>query len=177
MKNLKKNNLLIPLLALFVSGCQSTKNFEIKTLSIKEEGDLNVIEVSSDRVIQECYFMNAEKENNWRHQYVLYLLDDKNEVIPVYYPTNQGKKECLAHFKKVEKVLKTARRLHQPLKLCARDKLEKMTDSKDTIPEFHDFGILGRHDSNYWALTFDTICSEKNCYSISDTWTYSCPGF
>jgi hypothetical protein len=136
------------------------------------EDDLNIIEIDGNRVIQECYFMNAEKENNWRHQYILYMLDANDEVIPVYNPTNQDKAQCLAQFKKVEKVLKNVTRV----RLCVRDKLEKITDG--STPEVHDFGPLGKHESPYHALTFDTICNNlQKCYSISDTWTKTCPDF
>lgn len=168
MKNLKRNSSLLLALTALVGGCQSTQNYKMKTY---EKEELHVVDIDSGRVIQECYFMNAEKENNWRHQYILNILNERNEVIPVYNPTNQGKSECLAHLKKVEQILKDAPRV----RLCVRDKLEKINDG--STPEVHDFGTLGKHTSPYHALTFDTICSSKECFSISDTWTYTCPGF
>lgn len=113
-----------------------------------------------------------EKENDWRHQYSLNMLNNKNEVISAFYPTNQGKEECETHLKKVEKILQKQSRV----KLCVRDKLEPIDNTKYP-PEFHDFGILGKHESPYYSLTFDTICNSKDCYSISDTWTYTCPTF
>jgi hypothetical protein len=151
------------------TGCQTTKPFEIKKL--KEE-ELYVVDVDRNRIIHECYFMNAEKENNWRHQYFLYILDNQNEAIALLYPTNQGKEECLAHLKKVESILKTKSRL----KLCIRGEL-KRGDYKNSPPEFLDFGPLGKHESPYDAFQFDTICNSKECFSISDTWTYTCPNF
>ena len=154
--------------SLLFSSCQSVSVFEIKTFDKKE---LHVIEVDSNRIIQECYFMNAEKENNWRHQYILNILNDKNEIIQVFYPTNQDDQQCLHHLKKVEKILKKSPRM----RLCVRDKL-KIDDSK-ILPETHDFGPLGKHVSPYDALTFDTICNSSDCVSISDTWTYTCPEF
>jgi len=169
MECLKRNSSTLSLIIALITGCQSTKSFEIKTF---EKEKLHIVEIDSNRITQECYFMNAEKENNWRHQYILNMLNEKNEVIPVYNPTNQGKAECLAHLKKVEKVLKNAPRV----RLCVRDKLEKIVDARVKL-ENHDFGSLGKHDSPYHALTFDTICNSKECYSISDTWTYTCPGF
>lgn len=169
MKNLKRNKSSLLIVLIFVYGCQSTATFKIKTF---EQEELHVVEIDSNRITQECYFMNAEKENKWRHQYILNLLNDKNEVIPVYNPTNQGIDECMAHFKKVEKVLKIEPRV----KLCVRDKLEKRTD-KETVLVPHDFGSLGKYKSTYHALTFDTICNSQTCHSISDTWTRTCPGF
>lgn len=166
MKNLK-NSAFGLVLAILAIGCQNTaKKFQMNT---NEKEELNVIEVDSNRIVQECYFLNAEKENNWRHQYILYILNEKNEAIPLFNPTNQGKSECLAHLKKVERVLEKETRM----KLCARGILEKMPDNKRQ-KEFHDFGPLGKHESPYWALTFDTICNSKECYSISDTWNYTC---
>lgn len=152
-----------------VLGCQSTQSFKMQAY---EKEELQVVELDRKRIIQECYFMNAEKENNWRYQHTLYMLSENNEVIPVFYPTNQGKTECIEHFKKIEKILKRESRV----KLCLRDALEKRSD-KESILIPHDFGSLGKYKSTYHALTFDTICNSKECYSISDTWTYTCPGF
>lgn len=160
---------LMPLLITFFCGCQSARNFEIRTL---EKEELHIVEIDSARITQECYFLNAEAENVWRHQYILYMLNEKNEVIPVYNPTNQDKSQCLKQFKKIKKILKGAARV----KLCVRDPLKRITDTS-SMPEITDFGPLGRHESPYHALTFDTICNAKDCFSISDTWTYTCPGF
>ena len=169
MVNSRRSNLAFLILFTLVCGCQSTKNFKMTTF---EKEELNVVEIDSHRIVQKCYFMNAEKENNWRHQYILSMLNEKNEAITVFNPTSQGKQECLAHLKKVEKVLKKEPRV----RLCVRDLLEKMIDDKSN-PETHEFGSLGQHESPYYALTFDSICNSKECYSISDTWTYTCPGF
>ncbi len=169
MKNLKKSNALWLLLLILNMSCRSTKNFEMK---IFEKEKLNVVEIDSNRIIQECYFMNAEKENQWRHQYILSMLNEKGEVVTVYNPTNQDKDTCLAHLNKVKKILNG----HSRVKLCVRDRLEKMNDPK-VILTVYDFGSLGKHTTIYHGLTFDTICNSKECYSISDTWTYTCPNF
>lgn len=167
MKNLKRNSPFFLILLALAIGCQSIPRFKMTPL---ENTDLHIIEIASNRIIQECYFMNAEKENNWRHQYSLNMLNEKNEVISAFNPTNQGKAECLTHLKKVEKILKKEPRV----KLCVRDQLKKMTDDKYDV-EIFDFGKLGKHQSPYYALTFDTICNSKKCYSISDTWISTCP--
>jgi hypothetical protein len=98
MENLKRNSSISVLLSALAIGCQSTNSFHITT---DKEKELHVIEVNTDRITQECHFMNAEKENNWRHQYILHVLNKQNEVISLYNPTNQGKQECLAHLNKV----------------------------------------------------------------------------
>lgn len=165
MKNSKKSNLEFLAATVFFFGCQNTQSFKMTTF---EKEELNVVEIDRSRIIQECVFLNAEKENNWRHQYVLYLLNAKNEAIPVFFPTNQGKKECADHLEKVEKILKNQTRV----KLCLRDLLEEMNPVSS---EVYDFGALGNHKSPYYALTFDTICNDKDCYSISDTWAHTCP--
>ncbi len=167
MKCLNRSSLLFLALVSLLCSCQNAQVFKMTTL---ENETLHIIEIDSNRIIQECYFMNATEENNWRHQYSLNMLNDKNEVIFAFFPTNQGKKECLAHLKKVEKILKKGSRM----KLCVRDKLE-IANYKDSPPEFHDFGPLGKHQTPYYALTFDTICNSKECYSISDTWIHTCP--
>ena len=169
MGSLKRSNLLLVLFVVVMSSCQSTQKFKMTML---EKDELSVFEIDSNRAIQECYFMNAEKENNWRHQYSLNMLNEKNEVISAFYPTNQGKQECLTHLKKVEKILKKEPRV----RLCIRGRLKKMDKDKFNS-EVHDFGTLGKHESPYYALTFDTICNSKECYGISDTWTSTCPSF
>lgn len=103
MKSSKRSNSIFLVLVVLLCSCQNTHSFK---MSILEKEELSVVEIDRNRIIQECYFMNAEKENNWRHQYILYMLNEKNEAIPAFYPTNQGKEECLAHLKKVEKILK-----------------------------------------------------------------------
>ena len=75
MSNLK-NSLLFLVLSALVSGCQSIQKFKMITL---EKEELHIIETDSNRVIQECYFMNAKNENNWRHQYSLNMLNEKND--------------------------------------------------------------------------------------------------
>ena len=167
MENLKRSSSVLILIISLAIGCQSNKSFQITT---DEKKELHIIEIDTNRITQECYFMNAEKENNWRHQYVLHILNKQNEVISLYNPTNQGKQECLAHLNKVRKILKKELRV----KLCARDILEKR-NNKEVIPETLDFGPLGKHKSPYNGITFDSICNSKECYSISDTWTYTCP--
>lgn len=169
MKNSKRNNSVFLLFIVLLSSCQSTHSFKMTSF---EKEELNIVEIDRNRIIQECHFMNAEKENNWRHQYVLYMLNKKNEAIPVFYPTNQGKQECMTHLKKVEKILKN----QSHVKLCVRDRLEKIVDD-EPYHDVHNFGALGKHKSPYAALTFDTICNSKECFSISDTWTSTCPGF
>lgn len=171
MKNSEINSFieLATILAIsLISGCQSSQKFEIKPI----EGELYTIEIRNSRVSQECYFMNAEKENQWRHQYILYMLTDSNDVIPVHYPINQDKDECLKQVKQVDEILKNT----PTVRLCLRGKLEKFADSKTTVQPL-DFGPLGKFNPSYEALTFDTICNSKKCLSISDTWTYTCPPF
>lgn len=149
-----------------ILGCQSMNSFKIKTLS---NGETHTIAVDRNRVIHECYFMNAEKENNWRHQYILYILNNENEAIPVFYPTNQGKSECTAHLKKVEKILRNQARVH----LCVQKKLEKMS-YQNPAKEYHDFGELGKHTSPFYALGFESICNSKECFSIREDGQNSC---
>jgi hypothetical protein len=163
------SNLVLTALLAITCGCQSTTAFKITPLGYD---DIQVVEIDRNRIIHECYFMNAEAENNWRHQYILYILNEKNEVIPVFYPTNQGKAECMAHLKKVERILRNAERL----KLCVHDPLEWYDDSKFAL-ELHDFGSLGKHSSPYNALRFDRICSSKECYRLEDVYSRTCPTF
>lgn len=150
------------------SSCQTHRPFEIKSY-VKEE--LNVVNVSSDRVTQECYFVNAEKENKWRHQYFLYILNNDNEVVAAMHPINQDDDQCRIQKTKIEKILKA----DSKVTLCLRNLLKEDPD-KITPNTVVDFAKLGKHTSPYNYLTFDTICNSKQCFSISDTWTDTCPG-
>ncbi len=165
MTNLK-NNLLF--LFLLLSGCQTPKPFEIKSF---EKEELHIVKVSSDRVKQECYFLNAEKENKWRHQYFLYILNNGNEVIAAMHPINQDDDQCRIQKTKIEKILKE----DSKVTLCLRDVLIKNSE-KSTPDIYIDFGSYGKHSSSYTYLTLDTICNSKQCFSISETWTDTCPG-
>jgi hypothetical protein len=171
MESLRVNNITGTLIFLFLllCSCQTNRTLMITTIPNKE---LYSVEIESKRVIQECYFMNAKEENNWRHQYSLNMLNEKNEVISAFFPTNQDKKQCLDHLTKVEKILKNESRV----RLCLRGKIERR-DRSLYVPQIYDFRSLGKHESPYHSLIFDTICNSRECYSISDTWTYTCPDF
>lgn len=169
MKFSKSSHLLILAWAAVALGCQSTQGFRLTSLGYDE---IHVVETATNRVVHECYFVNAAAENNWRYQYFLYLLDEKNRVIPVLYPTNQGDVECKAHLKKVEKIL--ARATH--VKLCLHDRLRASNDPRDHNQSVN-FGELGIHTWSYEGLTFDRICDAKECYALQDVFSSTCPTF
>lgn len=163
MKSLKNRLLLIYLIAL--AGCQSNKAFDIQSF---KNDELHIVKIYTERIKHECYFVNAEKENKWRHQYFLYMLSNKNKVITVMFPTNQGKPECMDHLKKVERIFKN----NKEVKFCLRGEIKNKPSDEG---EMQDFKHLGIHKTENYALTFDTVCNSKECYSISDTWTNTCP--
>ena len=167
MRNLSCKSILFSLALSHLASCQTTSTFNMKA---DDKKVLNVITIDSNRLTQECYFLNAAKENNWRHSYLIHMLNQHNEVITAMYPITLDKEACGEHLKKVEKILLTAGKV----KLCVRDKLDKDSRKDTTINKIIDFGPLGKHSSPYDYLTFDTICSSKTCVSISDTWTYTC---
>ena len=169
MRNLKNKFLVLYSFLICVIGCQTVKVFEMKPDVAQE---LNVISIDSNRVVQECYFLNAEKENKWRHMYLLHMLNQYNEVITASYPITLDKQACTENLRKIDKIVKK----DSKVRLCVREILKK-DNSKDFTPDIVDFGPLGKHPSPYDFLTFDTICNSKDCVSISETWTYTCPGF
>lgn len=99
----------------------------------------------------------------------MYILNHKNEVLWAMYPTNQGDEECLSHLKKVEKIFKK----QAQVRMCLRGEYKK---DKEQL-EMRDFGKLGKHKDTYDSMQFDSICNSKECYSINETWTTTCPGF
>ena len=80
--------------------------FEINSFDTKTSADnLHVLTVTSTHVRQECIFLNAEAENKWRHQYIMYILNGSGEVIPVMSSIHQEKSVCMEQLSKIEKIL------------------------------------------------------------------------
>lgn len=175
MHNLK-SNLFHSVFFLLVSACQSTPAFKIATFPERNRSnlyDLHVIDVVSNRIQQKCLFLNAEDENQWRHQYFMYVLNDKNEVLEIMQSTNQDKDSCQIQLNKIEKNLKP----ESLVKLCVRGELKKNVPQSEDQDEFIKFGTLGGHKVVYEALTLDSICNSKECFSNNDVWVNTCPGF
>lgn len=169
MLNLKSSLLL---LCIFICACQSTRTFSLKTFHTSID-ELHVVEVSSDRVQQECLFLNAETENNWRHQYLLHILDGKNEVLEIMHPINQDKESCQKQLQAVEKLLQS----ESKVRLCIRDDLKKRKRDVESHDRLVQFGSLGAHRVAYETLTLDSICGSKKCIGDNAAWTNTCPGF
>lgn len=175
MQNLK-NNLFLTIFVLLVSACQSTPVFKITTFPQPNRSnlyDLHVIEVVSNRIQQKCLFFDAEAENKWRHQYFMYILNDKNEVLTIMQSTNQDKDSCQLQLNKIEKILKQ----ELQVKICVRDELKRNVSQSEDQGEFIEFGTLGRHKVVYEAPTLDSICNSKKCFSNNNVWVNTCPGF
>jgi hypothetical protein len=174
MRNLKDSSVLLSLCFL-ISACQSTKDFKLTTFHESGQSaadDLHVIQVNSNRVRQKCLFFNAEAENNWRHQYFMYILNDKNEVLEIMASTNQDRETCHSQMHEIEKILQS----EPQVRVCVRDELEKITQYSDQNG-FVQFGSLGTHKIIYGSLTFDSICSSKKCVSRNSVYVDTCPGF
>ncbi len=175
MQTLKSNFLLFAL-CFNISACQSTKVFNLKTFPEANEShpnDIHIIEVNSDRIRQKCLFFNAEAENNWRHQYLLYVLNDRNEVLEIMQPINQDKDSCYSQIHTIEKMLQA----ETQVKICVRDELKNSQQDLQSHMEPVQFGPLGNHMVRYESLTLDSICNSKKCLSNNAMWTNTCPGF
>lgn len=175
MLSLKNSSFLLSL-CFFVSACQSTKAFNIKTFhEVNQDSthDLHIIQVGSSRVQQKCLFFDAEAENKWRHQYFMYILNDKNEALEIMQPTNQDKASCYSQIYKIERVLQSEQRVT----LCVRDELKRNIQDLKDQDELIQFGSLGNHKIAYEALTLDSVCNSKECFSNNDIWVNTCPGF
>lgn len=173
--NLKSNSFLF-FLCLFISACQSTGAFHLKTFPGAKQDkahNLHIIQVNSDRVRQNCFFLNAEAENNWRHQYFMYILNDKNEVLEIMQPTHLDKDSCDSQFHKIEKLLRS----DSKVSVCVRDELKKYIQNSENQKEGIQFGSLGNHQVNYNPLTLDSVCNSKKCFSNNEVWVNTCPGF
>ena len=171
MRHLKSNSMVL-LLCVLVAGCQSAPIFNLKTFHTNGD-DLHVIFVNSDRVQQKCLFFDAEAENNWRHQYLMYILSDKNEALEIMQSTNQDKDTCKAQVKAVEKILQS----EPQVKLCVRGELKPSPQDPKIQNKPIQFGRLGDHKISYESLTLDSICNSRKCFSNNSVWVNTCPGF
>ncbi len=169
MKNLR-SNLFVFLLLMVLVSCKSQAALEIHSFDSKgETKDLQVVTLNSKSIVQKCIFLNAEDENQWRHDYVMYILNEHQEVIPVMSSLHLAKSVCKEQIKKIKKILNK----YQQVKLCLRGKIK----AESTSNEFVDFGKQGKPPIKYESLIFDSICSTNDCYSVNEAWTETCPGF
>ncbi len=163
---------LVMLSCLFISACQTVGGFKIQ--SYNNDGiELQVIQVSPNRIRQQCLFLNAEGDGRWRHQYLMFILSGKSEVLEIADPLNMDKESCQEQIVRIEKILKS----ESGLKLCARDGLKKKVANVGSWQDTADFDSLGVHKVKYESLTFDSICNSKKCYGDNSAYTYTCPGF
>jgi len=170
MRNLK-NSLFLFLFGTLVSACQTTGVFRFETFP-DQKGDLHIIHTNSDRIQQRCLFLDAEGDNNWRHQYFMYVLSDKSEVFEIMKSTHTDEDFCRSQVRAIEKILEAEPRA----KICVRDELKKGQDpeaQKELVP----FGRLGQHKVTYEGLTFDSICNSKKCVGDNSAWVDTCHGF
>jgi hypothetical protein len=165
-----KNNLIFQILSLIISGCGSNPTYEIKTYPPNKYTQFHVLNIDSRRITHECLFFNAKDDQNWRHHYYMHILNDKNEVMTVDYPTDQDIDDCTEHLKKVEKIFKKS----TTVKMCIRGEFNKEYANPDKIIDYKD---LGKHAETYHLSELDTICNTTQCYSINETWINTCPGF
>lgn len=169
MKNLKNNLFSILLFCFFVSACQSANKFNLKTFG----NDLHVIRVNSNHVRQKCLFYNTEGDNNWRHLYLMFVLNDKNEVLEIMQPTDQDKNSCYSQLHKIEKILEQ----ESQVRICVRSELKRTDKNSEKENKTVQFGVLGAHDIAYESLTLDSICNSKTCMSNNYIFANTCPGF
>lgn len=172
MQHLKNNLLLI--LTFLAAGCQSVPVFEVQTLPAPPKtklGDRHIIRIQSNRVQQECLFLNAEAENKWRHQYFMYLLTDKSEVLPIMYSINQEGSVCREQLNRIQKILDRA----PEVTICANSELTKNIKEDERIDSPVHFRHLGTYTVVYDALFLDAVCSSKDCFVYKDVPSCSVP--
>lgn len=170
MQNLK-NNFSLLFLVLLISACQSQPTFRIESFRYPNE-ELHIVRINADRVQQKCLYMNAEGDNNWRHQYFMYVLNEKSEVMEIMASIHMDGESCHTQLAAIDKILKA----EPNVKVCARDGI-KTKSSPGNQKELVPFGALGQHPVTQDGLTFDTICNSKKCVGDNSAWVKTCPGF
>lgn len=165
MQNLK--NKLFLILPFFLTACRSTPVFDIKTFPASPKtklDDHHLIRIKSNRIQQECLFLNAEAENKWRHQYFMYVLTDKNEVLPIMHAINQEGSVCKEQLKKIQKILNQ----ESEVKICANSEFTKEIKEDERPERSIEFGPLGSYQVVYDTLFFDSICNSKDCFMYNE---------
>ncbi|MCM2282778.1 MAG: hypothetical protein NDI61_13140 [Bdellovibrionaceae bacterium] len=165
MQHLRNNLLLI--LTFLAAGCQSAPVFEVQTLPASPKtklGDRHIIRIQSNRVRQECLFLNAEAENKWRHQHFMYLLTDKNEVLPIMYSINQEGGVCREQLNRIQKILDRETKVV----ICANSELTKTIKEDERFDSPVHFRGLGTYKIVYDALFLDAVCNSKGCFVYKD---------
>lgn len=100
MKSLK-NKFYLVIFIFALIGCKTKDVFKISSFDTKNyPAELHIISINPNHIKHECLFLNAEDENKWRHQYMMYILSKDNDVIPIMYSVHQEKTVCLEHLKK-----------------------------------------------------------------------------
>ncbi len=171
MKNLTSK--FFSVLSLFLLlACESAYKMETVIRSNSSHlDDLFIIDANKNRVYQECYYLNADGENEWRYQYFMYILNGKNEVITIMQPTNQDKESCQSQIRKIDIILKK----QSHVKVCARGNLK--IENNESLTEFINFPQFGKHKTIYKSLSLDSICSGSKCVSNNEVYVDTCPGF
>lgn len=170
MRNLR-NRFSLWGFVIVISACQSLPIFQMESFRDSNE-ELHIVRVNSHRVQQKCLFMNAEGDNSWRHQYLMYILNEKSEVMEIMAATHMDRESCYNRLNAIDKILKS----ELNVKVCARDEI-KTKSSAGNQKKLVSFGSLGQHPVTQDGLTFDTICSSKKCVGDNSAWVKTCPGF
>jgi hypothetical protein len=169
-----KNKICLIYFSLFLVGCQTFNLNTHQSPDGDSDRDLHTVHVTSNRVRQECGFLDASDENHWRHQYVMYILNEKNEVFEIMHPINQVRETCEANKKRIEKILSS----DLVVKICLREGLVGSERDKEVDYNYVDFGKLGRHLIKFEGLEFDSICNLKECFRNEHFYPLeNCPGF
>ncbi len=171
MQNLK-NSFLVVLIFAFHISCQTTTNYKKQSMQI-EGLDYHIVNVSPERISQKCLYLGGEDGNEWRHQYLMFVLTDKNEVLEVEYPFNMDKKYCKKKTAEINKILNNS----ENVKMCIRNELKGKQSENESWEDEASFGPLGKHKIKYKTLHFDSICNSKKCYGDNTFYTHTCPGF
>lgn len=172
MIDLKIRNSSVALLLGFVlMGCQSTNSFRMESIP-DPGGNLTVIHTASARIRQECVFLDAEGDNSWRHLYIMYVLNDRNEVLEVFNWNHVDLDYCRRVVRETEKLLRD----EPQVRICSRFD-PKPLEGPEARDKTISFGALGRHPVTHGRLVLDSICNSQSCVGDNGRWKNTCPGF
>jgi hypothetical protein len=142
MRLFKKNNLILMIQLIFLSGCVSNSYFKIFH---DQDGIMELI-VTSDRIIGDCLDLEddlsqKQKSKQGKNLFYLHVLDDENTVVEVGRDNIFETEYCQQYKKRLNKILTNSKRIY----IGARGSFEK---PRKTLKRTHQFqsGIYNEND-------------------------------
>lgn len=159
---LKGNNVFTALLFLSVTGC-ATSSYRIAN---KSGGQYELL-TTPDRVLLKCE--NLETEDIVSYGFSIFVLDEKNTVLPVVQTNRIGKANCDKRVREIGKILKRGKSIY----IAGIGDLE---EPRKMLKASYLFSKHGTFQDNGRMLQFHAIANEHgDCFDAYSGSRKPCP--